>query len=150
MRGIDQGAVPLGRLFLYEGGSMSDWLLRLPVAGMSVVILGAIYLFTAAVYLVVSRLAVGERQRAFETISPGMLPPLSVVFALLVGFLAAQVWSDTDRANTAVNREASALRVVRSGWQSHSRPRGRGMPRLNARSSARSRPRSMPAASASS
>jgi hypothetical protein len=41
-----------------------------------------------------------------------MLPPLAIIFALLVGFLAAQVWSDYDRANTAVNREASALRGV--------------------------------------
>jgi hypothetical protein len=55
---------------------------------------------------------VGERARAFKGISPGMLPPLSVVFALLIGFLAAQVWNDADRANTAVNREASALRAA--------------------------------------
>jgi hypothetical protein len=41
-----------------------------------------------------------------------MLPPLSVVFALLAGFLAVQVWSDADRANAAVNREGSALRGV--------------------------------------
>jgi Protein of unknown function (DUF4239) len=41
-----------------------------------------------------------------------MLPPLAIVFALLVGFLAVQVWSDADRANAAVNREASALRAV--------------------------------------
>lgn len=31
---------------------------------------------------------------------------------LLVGFLAAQVWNDADRAHGAVNREASALRGV--------------------------------------
>jgi len=30
--------------------------------------------------------------------------------ALLVGFMAAQVWSDSDKAHTAVNREAGALR----------------------------------------
>ncbi len=91
---------------------MNDWLLGLPVVWMSLVILGGIYLFTAVLYLVVTRLAVGDRGRAFKAISPGILPPLSVVFALLVGFLAAQVWSDADRANTAVNREASALRAV--------------------------------------
>lgn len=91
---------------------MIDWLLGLPVLWMSLVILGGVYLFTAAVYLVVMRLAIGDRARSFKAISPGMLPPLSVVFALLVGFLAAQVWSDTDRANGAVNREASALRGV--------------------------------------
>lgn len=87
-----------------------DWLLNLPVAAMAVVILAGSYVVTWIIYLVVTRLAKGERARAFKAISPGMLPPLAVVFALLVGFLAAQVWSDADRASTAVNREASALR----------------------------------------
>src|SRR4029078_6447580 len=91
---------------------MSDWILNLPVLWMSVVILAAIYVATAGIYLVVTKLAVQERARAFNAISPGMRPPLSVVFALLVGFLAAQVWSDSDRAHTAVNREASAMRAV--------------------------------------
>lgn len=91
---------------------MSDWLLNLPVLWMAVVILGATYLLTAAIYVVVTALAVGERARAFKAISPGTLPPLGILFALLVGFLAAQDWSDVDRANTAVNREASALRAV--------------------------------------
>src|SRR5215471_4979554 len=89
---------------------MGDWLLGLPVFWMGVVIQGLVYLFTAAVYLIITKLAVGERAKAFKAISPGMLPPLSVVFALLIGFLAAQVWSDADRANTAVNHEAGALR----------------------------------------
>ena len=89
---------------------MSDWLLNLPVLWMGAVILGAIYVCTAGLYLLITALAVGERARAFKGISPGMLPPLSLIFGLLVGFLAAQVWSDADRANTAVNGEASALR----------------------------------------
>jgi hypothetical protein len=91
---------------------MSDWLINLPVLWMGALILGAIYVCTAGLYLLITVLAVGERARAFRGISPGMLPPLAVIFALLVGFLAAQVWNDTDRANTAVNREASALRAA--------------------------------------
>ena len=91
---------------------MSDWLLNLPVLWMGVVILVASYAFTALLYLAITALALGERGRAFKSVSPGMLPPLAIIFALLVGFLAAQVWSDYDRANTAVNREASALRGV--------------------------------------
>jgi hypothetical protein len=35
-----------------------------------------------------------------------------VIFGLVVGFLAVQVWSDADRAQAAVDREASALRTV--------------------------------------
>ena len=91
---------------------MSDWLLNLPVLWMGALILGVIYLFAAGLYLLITALAVGERARAFKGISPGILPPLAIIFALLVGFLAAQVWSDADRASTAVNREASALRAA--------------------------------------
>ena len=60
----------------------------------------------------VMALAVGERARAFKAISPGMLPPLGIIFGLLVAFIAAQVWGDLDRAHAAVNREASALRAI--------------------------------------
>ncbi len=90
---------------------MGLWLLQLPVLTMGAIILGLIYLGTAIIYWVVTALAKRDRLRtAFKAISPGMLPPISVVFALLVGFLAAQVWSDADRARVAVNVEASALR----------------------------------------
>jgi hypothetical protein len=91
---------------------MGTWLLDLPVVWMAVAILAGVYLFTAAIYVVVNALAVGERARAFQAVSPGVLPPLAVVFALLLGFTAAQVWNENDRANLAVNREASALRGV--------------------------------------
>ena len=77
---------------------------------MGLIILGAVYVFTAGLYLLITALAVGERARAFKGISPGILSPLSIIFGLLVGFLAAQVWSDADRASSAVNGEASALR----------------------------------------
>lgn len=90
---------------------MGLWLLHLHVLAMGAIILGLIYLGTAIIYWAVMTLAKRDRLRvAFKAISPGMLPPISVVFALLVGFLAAQVWSDSDRARVAVNAEASALR----------------------------------------
>ena len=91
---------------------MSDWLINLPVVWMAVVMLLLTYLLTAAIYMVVTRLAVGERARAFKGVSAAILSPLAVLFALLVGFLAAQVWSDADRSRTAVNQEASSLRAV--------------------------------------
>src|SRR5262245_58806016 len=94
------------------GGTMGDWLLNLPVVWMGALILGAIYLVTAGIYALVTTLAVGDRGRSFKAISSGILSPLAIVFALLVGFLAAQVWNEADRANTAVNREASVLRAV--------------------------------------
>jgi hypothetical protein len=89
-----------------------DRILNLPTLWLGLVMLAACYALAGATYIVVMRLAAGGRTRDFKAISPGMLPPLAVVFALLVGFLAAQVWSDADRGNTAVNREASALRAA--------------------------------------
>ena len=91
---------------------MSDWLHNLPVVGMALVIFGFTYLVAAALYAVVAILAVGERARSFKAISPGMLPVLGIIFGLFVAFVAAQVWGDSDRANAAVDREASALRSV--------------------------------------
>src|SRR4029453_19465784 len=66
----------------------------------------------AVIHWVVQSLAVGDGARTLKAVSPGLLPPLGIIFGLLVAFLAAQVWGDLDRANTAVNREASALRAV--------------------------------------
>jgi hypothetical protein len=91
---------------------MSDWLHNLPVAWMTLVIFGATYAGAGAIYGIVIASAGGDRGRAFKALSPGMLPPLGIIFGLLVAFVAAQVWSDVDRARTAVNREASALRDV--------------------------------------
>lgn len=91
---------------------MSDWLHDLPVVWMALVIFGFTYLVSAAIYAVVAVLAVGERARSFKAISPGILAPLGIIFGLFVAFTAAQVWSDSERANVAVNREASALRSV--------------------------------------
>lgn len=91
---------------------MSDWIHGLPFGWMAVLIFGGTFLIAAVIYGVVQSLAVGDRARAFKGVSPGLLPPLGIIFGLLVAFLAAQVWGDLDRAHTAVNREASALRAV--------------------------------------
>jgi hypothetical protein len=91
---------------------MSDWLHNLPVIWMAFVVFGLTYVFTALLQAVVGMLAVGERLRAFKAVSPGMLPPLGIIFGLFVAFTAAQVWSDNERASAAVNREATALKSV--------------------------------------
>jgi uncharacterized protein DUF4239 len=91
---------------------MSDWLLNLPVLWMAVVVFAAIYLLAATIYWVVTRLAVNDRARAFKAVSPGMLPPLGILFALLVGFIAVEVWNNFDKAKVAVASEAGALRSV--------------------------------------
>ena len=91
---------------------MSDWLHNMPIFWMALVVFGFTYLVAGGIYALVTALATGERGRAFKAISPGMLPPLGIIFGLFVAFTAAQVWTDSERANTAVDREASALRAI--------------------------------------
>ena len=86
--------------------------LNLPLVWMAVVVFAATYLLTASIYWVVIKLAVDDRARAFKALSPGMLPPLGILFALLVGFTAVEVWNNYDKAKAAVATEASALRAV--------------------------------------
>ncbi|MFY9837747.1 MAG: DUF4239 domain-containing protein [Xanthobacteraceae bacterium] len=91
---------------------MNDWLHNLPIGWMALLVFGLTALVTAVICGIISALAVGKRARSFKAVSPGMLPPLGILFALFVAFTASQVWSDNDRANTVVDREASSLRTV--------------------------------------
>src|ERR1041385_8445001 len=91
---------------------MSDWLHELPVAWMAVIVFGGTFLITGAIYGTVMRLAVDGWGRSFKAVSPGLLPPLGIIFGLFVAFTAAQVWNDNERAQSAVDREASALRTI--------------------------------------
>src|SRR5215475_2132865 len=79
---------------------------------MALIVFVATYLMAGAGYLVVTRLALTEWAGAFKAVSPGMLPPLGILFALLVGFIAVEVWNNFDKAKAAVTAEASALRAV--------------------------------------
>ena len=72
---------------------MGDWIHTLPIWGMAVVILGGMYSVAAAIHWVVVTLATGERARAFKSVTPGLLPPLGILFGLLIAFVAAQVWA---------------------------------------------------------
>jgi len=92
---------------------MGEWLLSLPLTWMAVLVFAVIYLIAAAVYFGVIGLAVDARRASgFKAFSPAMLAPLGIIFGLLVGFVAVQVWNDFDRAKSAVTSEAGALRVV--------------------------------------
>lgn len=91
---------------------MGNWLLNLPLVPMAIAIFAGVFLVTGFIDWIVTRLAVEDRARAFKAVSPGMLSPLGIIFGLLVGFTAAQVWSEFDRAKSAVAAEASALRTV--------------------------------------
>ena len=92
------------------GGQFSDWLHGLPIEWMAVMFFGCSFLCAGIVYVIVEhKPGVWARFNAF---SPSMLSPMDTLFALLVVFTAAQVWSDTDRATAAVAQEASSLRAV--------------------------------------
>ena len=58
----------------------------------------------------ISAIPASERAEAVQALSPGMLPPMGILFALIVGFLAVGVWGNVDSAEEAVSNEASALR----------------------------------------
>ena len=91
---------------------MSDWLHSLPVVWMALLVFGLTYSIAAAIYAIVTVLAVGERARSFKAVSPGLLPVLGIIFGLFVAFTAAQVWTDNEKARAEIDREASALRTV--------------------------------------
>jgi branched-subunit amino acid transport protein len=91
---------------------MFDWLPNLPVVWIALVVFAGMALLTAAIYAIVMRLAEGERAGALKAVSPGMLSPMGILFGLIVGFLAVGVWGNVDRAEEALDNEASALRSV--------------------------------------
>jgi len=91
---------------------MDEWLHNLPVWWMALVVLAITYLATGGIFAIIMTLAKGERMRVFKSVSLSLLPPLGIIFGLLVAFSAVQVWNDIDRAKVAVDREASAIRMV--------------------------------------
>jgi len=91
---------------------MDEWLHNLPVWWMALVVLAISYLATGGIFAIIIPLAKGERMRVFKSVSLSLLPPLGIIFGLLVAFSAVQVWNDIDRAKVAVDREASAIRMV--------------------------------------
>ncbi len=92
---------------------MRDWFFGLSMfPAMTLVVFGLTYLVAAGIALTVSRLAVGERARAFKTLSALCLPPLGATFAFLLIFGAAPVWTNFNDAKRAVATEASGLRDV--------------------------------------
>jgi hypothetical protein len=97
---------------LYNADSMGEWLHNLPVWQMALVVFAITYLAAGGILAIVVVLAKGERSRAFKQVSTGLLSPLGVIFGLMVVFSVGEVWSDIDRANLAVNREASAIRLL--------------------------------------
>lgn len=91
---------------------MSNWLHNLPIFWMAILVCGATFIFTAAIYGIVVTLATDKRTPKFKSLSPGLLSPLGSIFSLFVVFTAVQVWNDNDRANSIIDRESSSLKAA--------------------------------------
>ena len=93
---------------------MDEWFHDLPISWMALIIFGTAYLTAGGILAIVMRLAKRVGLRAFNSVSAGLLAPLGTIFGLLVVFIVAQVWSDLDRAESALDREAPIYRGDRS------------------------------------
>ena len=91
---------------------MGDWLLNLPMPWMALVIYMNSYLVAGSIGF---RCDHTRSKRTSEGLQGGFAwnaTPLGILFALLVGFIAVEVWGNFDKAKGAVMTEASALRAV--------------------------------------
>jgi hypothetical protein len=91
---------------------MNEWLHSLPVWQMALVVFAITYLAAGGILVIIMALAKGEGSRVFKQVSVGLLSPLGIIFGLMVVFSVGEVWSNIDRAKLAVDREASAIRMV--------------------------------------
>jgi hypothetical protein len=82
---------------------MNDWFHELPVLWMALLVSASL-----GIHAGVAALARSGCAKSFKSVSPGMLPPLGIIFGLFVAFTAAQVWSDNDRASSAVRDRSTA------------------------------------------
>ena len=86
------------------------WLTGQSIAAIAVIVFGAWYLLSALIVAGVAIMAHRGFGSTFKAALPVTLTPIAVAYALLVGFLAADVWPIFDRARSAVGMEASKLR----------------------------------------
>ncbi len=88
---------------------MLTWMTAQSIVVIAVLVFGAVYLLAA---IIVATAAFAVRRgfdSVFEGASQATLAPISVTFALLVGFVAADVWPTFDRARSALGMEAARL-----------------------------------------
>lgn len=86
------------------------WLTGQSIGVIALVVFGAVYLLGAAIVAttwLAQHLGLG---RVLEGAAGMTVQPISVIFALVVGFVAADVWPNSDRARFALGVEAARLR----------------------------------------
>ena len=68
---------------------MNDWFHELPVLWMALLVFGITYLLAVGIHAGVAALGRSGSAKSFKSVSPGMLPPLGIIFGLFVAFIAA-------------------------------------------------------------
>ena len=97
------------RIWARQGRSAMLWIEAQSTTVIALLVFSACYMLTAAIFCsatILSRRAVAGDLKAVAPV----LTPLGIILALLIGFLAARVWTNLDRANQYVGQEAGALR----------------------------------------
>jgi hypothetical protein len=75
----------------------------------AILVFGVCYILTGAIFCLAAILSRRAVTKDFKSVAP-VLTPLCIILGLLIGFLAARVWTNLDRANQYVGQEAGALR----------------------------------------
>src|SRR5215831_8212659 len=88
---------------------MLAWLAGQSIPVIDLVAFAGTYLMTAVIYAAVTVVVRRGHAATMKAASPVTLTPLAVIFGLLVGFLAADVWPSFERARAVVAQEAGAL-----------------------------------------
>jgi Protein of unknown function (DUF4239) len=89
---------------------MIPWLTAQPTPFIASIVFGFTWLTAALIFAIVTVVAKHRGSSDFKAISPVTLTPLSVIAGLLIAFLASHVWTNQERANAYMAREASDLR----------------------------------------
>jgi Protein of unknown function (DUF4239) len=89
---------------------MFHWIESQSILVTTLVVFGFCFALTMATIGAAEILSRRAVARELKAVSPATLPPLAVILALLLAFLASRVWTNVDRAGEYVGQEASALR----------------------------------------
>ena len=93
--------------------SATDWVENLSLGWLVLVVTAACFFAAAVVYVVVMWLAVGKRREAFRAVSPGMLPPMGLLFGLIPVIKYAAPRASAGRNGSV--RAAAGCHAGRSG-----------------------------------
>jgi hypothetical protein len=88
-----------------------SWIEAQSTGVIALIVFSLTYVLTAALFCLAATLSRRPVAQHIKAIVPVTLTtPLGVVLGLLIAFLASRVWTNLDRANEYVGREAGALR----------------------------------------